>query len=297
MAHTFLPDRPVDEARSLYEVEQGRLPLRAQRRIAEMNAMQRPIFTSTLSPSEMVVAKTVGLTPVSQVMGSSIFHVGFRGYAGWGGGELIPLTQAYERARLLALSRMEQEAMLLGAHAVLDVRFVGRGFDWGEDLIEYTAIGTAVRLEGAPPPQRPALTLLTTDEFVKVRHAGYWPVGIAMGNCFYYDRHADCMSEGAIYSSELTDHSEASRVTRGHAVSRFRASAHRFGADGVVGVRVHRVGWDREYEVNDTSHTSFHLDMMVWGTAVIRRGDAAPPPRPLLVVDLRDLSSRYGKHG
>src|SRR5215472_7011804 len=140
MPHQLLPDRPVDEARSRAAVEQGGIPFRAQRRIHEMSAAQRPIFTSTLSPSETVVARATGLEPISQVMGSSVYHVGFRGYVStWGGGELGALTVAYEHARSRALSRMQQEAAMLKAHAVIDVRFVGRGYDWGEDLIEFNA--------------------------------------------------------------------------------------------------------------------------------------------------------------
>ncbi len=298
--HQLLPDRPVDEAGSRQAVEQGGIPFRAQRRIHEMVGAQaqQPIFTSTLSPSETVVARATGLEPVSQVMGSSVYHVGFRGFVStWGGGELGPLTTAYEHARSRALSRMQQEAALLRAHAVIDVRFVSRGYEWGEDLIEFNAIGTAVRLRGAPPPQLPALTLLKADELWKLHNAGYWPVAIAMGNSFWYEPHCDCLSEGAFWSSELPMHTRASQQARDLAVGRFRHFAQHFKADGVVGVRVHRRGRDHEYESNDRSHTSFHLDMLVIGTAVVRRGDAGPAPRPQLVVDLRDLASRYGRHG
>jgi uncharacterized protein YbjQ (UPF0145 family) len=290
-----LPDRPVDENQSLAHLAQGGLPLRAQRRIHELVHAPRPVFTSTLSTNEMVIAKATGLTPVSQVMGSSIFHVGFASYTTWGGGELVSLTAAYDRARSLALSRMEQEARMLGAHLVVDTRFVGRGYDWAEDMIELTAIGTAVRIDGqAPAPldgpsggrpasggSSPALTLLSVDELYKLHRAGYWPVGIALGNCFWYVRHADCTSEGSWFSSELPMHTHASQTARNLAVSRFRAFAAHFKADGVVGVQVHRHAHDHEHD----GHTHFSVDMMVSGTAVVRRGAAAPPPRPKLVVD------------
>ena len=297
MPHPFLPDRPVDDARSHAELARGGIPLRAQRRIHELHASARPITTSTLSTSETVVARATGLTPISQVMGSSVFHVGFRGFATWAGGELVPLTTAYDRARALALSRMQQEAQLLGAHLVIDTRFLGRGYAWGEDLIEFTAVGTAVRIDGQPPPALPVLTLLTADELYKLHRAGYWPVAIAMGNCFFYARHADCVSEGSWFSSELPVHTNASQVARDLAVHRFRAFAAHFGAHGVVGVKVQRNARDHEYESNNTSHTAFSLDLVVMGTAVVRRGNAEPPPRPPVTVDLRDRPVRYGKHG
>jgi hypothetical protein len=81
------------------------------------------------------------------------------------------------------------------------------------------------------------------------------------------------------------------------AVQRFHNFAAHFKADGVVGVRVKRTGRDREYESNNVSHTSFHMDLVVTGTAVTRRDATKTPPRPQLVVDLRDIPSHYGTHG
>jgi uncharacterized protein YbjQ (UPF0145 family) len=298
-ARPFLPDRPVDEQASFAHVQQGGLPLRAQRRIQETRASGRPIFTSTLSPSETLVAGLTGLEPISQVMGSSVYHVGFRGYVdAWDGGELTPLTAAYEHARSLALSRMQQEAQLLGAHVVVDVRFLSRGYDWAGDLLEFTAVGTAVRIRSLPQAgpagqaAPPALTLLAADELWKLYQAGYWPVAIAMGNAFYYSRHADCAGEGNCWSSELPEHTLASATARDLAVARFRAFAAHFHADGVVGVRVERDGRDEEWESNDTHHTSFSLDLVVMGTAVVRHGHPGTAPRPRLVVDLNDRVTR-----
>jgi uncharacterized protein YbjQ (UPF0145 family) len=282
----------AEDQASQQAVAQGGIPLRAQRRMAELGAARQGLFTSTLSPAETVVAKNAGLETVSQVMGSSTYHVGYSGYVStWAGGELAALTLAHERARLLALSRMEQEAMLLRAHAVIDTRFVARNYEWGEDLIEYTAIGTAVRFRDQPPPPRPALTLLKADEYAKLHHAGYAPLGIAMGNCFWFDPHADCTSDGNFFSCELPKHTQASQFTREYAVNRFRASAAKFqGAAGVLGVRVFRHVYSHEHE----GHCRLHVDLMIMGTAVARKAAPPDPPRPLLVVDLRDRGFKRG---
>lgn len=288
MPHPFLPDRPVDENESLRSLGQGGLPLRAQRRIWEHNQAPQPIFTSTFSAAEGVVASATGITPVSQVLGSSVYHVGFSAYSNYSGGELSALTLAYEQARSLALGRLQQEATLLRAHAVVDVRFERREFEWGAGLLEFQAIGTAVRLANAPLPERAALTLLSVDDLYKLHLAGYAPVAIAMGNCFWFEDHADCVSEGSWFSQELTSHTRAARQARVLALERFRHAARHFSAHGVVGTRVHRFGYDREYEVNDTTHTGFVLDLVVMGTAVVRRENPPPPPRPLLIVDLKD---------
>jgi len=286
----------TEDEQSQAILAQGGIPIRAQRRIHELTHGQRPIFTSTLTPSETVVARQTGLTAISQVMGSSIYHVGF-GLASYAGGEMAVLQHAYEHARSLALSRMQQEAALLGANLVLDVKFHGRGFEWSSDLIEFNAVGTAVRVQGMAPSQTPILTLLEPDELWKLHHAGYWPVGIAIGNSFWYEPHADCFGEGSWYSQELPTHTRAAQGARHNATERFRAFAHHLNAHGVVGVRVDRHGHDHEYEVNDSQHISFRLDLVVMGTAVVRRGDAATPPRPGLVVDLRDLPKTRFSHG
>jgi uncharacterized protein YbjQ (UPF0145 family) len=141
------------------------------------------------------------------------------------------------------------------------------------------------------------LTLLKADELYKLHHAGYWPVGIAIGNCFFYARHADCVGEGSWFSQELPVHTQASQTARDLAVQRFRAFAAHFHAHGVVGVKVHRHARDHEWESDGSSHTSFSLDLLVTGTAVVKRGNAEPPKRPRLVVDVRDRPNRYGKHG
>ncbi len=285
MPHPFLPDRPVDEAASRAIVDAGGIPLRAQRRIHEMNTSGHAVWTSTLSPSELVVASQTGIESISQVMGSSVYHVGFSGMTRtWTSGELTGLTHAYADARSRALSRMQQEATMMRAHAVVDVRFEGRGYDWASDLIEFTAIGTAVRLRGQPPPQQAVLTLLKTDELWKLHHAGYWPVAIAIGNCFWFDPHCDCTSETSIFSGELPMHTIASQTTRDLAVHRFREFAGHFGAHGVVGVQVERKAHDHEHE----GHTRFQIELVMMGTAVVRRHDAGEPPRPKLIVDLRD---------
>jgi uncharacterized protein YbjQ (UPF0145 family) len=289
LRHSFLADRPVDEAASKAHVEAGGLPLRAQRRIQELTTAGRPIFTSTLSPAETVVARATGLEPISQVMGSSIYHVGFP-FSPYitAVGELQYITHAYEQARSRALARMEQEAALLGAHVVVDVRFEGRGYAWAHDLIEFTAVGTAVRLHGQPPAARPALTLLQPDELSKLCHAGYWPLGIAMGNCFFYLPHADCRSENRVVSAELPQHTAASAQARDIAVARFQSQVQALSAHGVVGVKVSRKAQDHEYEINDRAHTGFRVEIVALGTAVVKRAQAAAPPRPLLVMDLRD---------
>ena len=55
------------------------------------------------------------------------------------------LTQAMYHARELAMTRMEEEADQLGADGIVAVRLDVSRREWGGDLAEFIAIGTAVR--------------------------------------------------------------------------------------------------------------------------------------------------------
>src|SRR5438045_1104502 len=116
----------AEQAASLEALERGGLPLRAQQRLAELGA-GGGLFTSDLSVNEFALGREIGLRPLAQVMGSSIYHVGWQQNPGvWGGWqaagvsqELTTLSEAWNSARQRAFSRLEQEARLLGAHAVV----------------------------------------------------------------------------------------------------------------------------------------------------------------------------------
>ena len=73
--------------------------------------------------NEFALGEASGLRPVAQVMGSSIYHVGWQqspgAWAGWQASgvsqELTTLSEAWNTARRRAFSRLAQEATLLGA--------------------------------------------------------------------------------------------------------------------------------------------------------------------------------------
>src|SRR5256886_4359654 len=88
-------------------IEAGGLPLQAQRRLSEEVAAGHPLFSSDLSTNEFLLARKLGYTALSQVMGSSIYHVGWqftRNYT-WNtsASELTTLTHAHTHATQLAM--------------------------------------------------------------------------------------------------------------------------------------------------------------------------------------------------
>ena len=74
-------------------------------------------------------------------------------------------------ARELAMTRMEEEADQLGADGIVGVRLeIGR-YDWGADLAEFIAVGTAVKhREGVlhrAPNGRPFTSDLSGQDFAR----------------------------------------------------------------------------------------------------------------------------------
>ncbi len=267
--------------------EQGGLPDRARQRVTEAAREEDHLFTTTFSVSEMAIARMAGYEPIGQVMGSSIYHLGWQGGSSWGGGEVTTLTHAHRAARDLALGRMQEEATILGAHAVVGVDLTMKGYGFAADFVEFTAVGTAVRAQGAPAVAGPpALTNLSAQDLYKLELSGYWPRGIALGNCVWYDRHCDCRSDGTWWNRSLPGHNNCIAQARGNANHRFAQDVDRLGADSAVAVTLQRRFHQHEYEINDTSHTAFRVEVLLLGTAIMRHREPRLP-RPRLVLDLR----------
>src|SRR2546430_1725002 len=119
------------------------LPEHAKERLAEMR--EHHFFTSDLSVNEFLLVKEAGFQPLGLVMGSSIFHIGVQQIRQGVNEELTMLTQALYSARELAMVRMEEEADELGADGVVAVRLTLNVHAWGANVIEFMAIGTAVK--------------------------------------------------------------------------------------------------------------------------------------------------------
>ena len=112
---------------------------------ARLQQNKAGLFTSDLSVNEFLLVKQAGFEPLGLVVGSSIYHIGIQ-VSGWKKSqEMTVLSEAMYGARQLAMTRMEEEADQLGADGVVGVRLdIGR-YEWGQDMAEFIAIGTAVK--------------------------------------------------------------------------------------------------------------------------------------------------------
>ncbi|MBV9468916.1 MAG: heavy metal-binding domain-containing protein [Abitibacteriaceae bacterium] len=287
-------------------IEAGGLPLNATARLQEQASRQgtpQHFFTSDLSVNELSLTRQAGYHPLGQVMGSSVYHVGWQWRTqSWRNGvwqtgasyELDVMTQAFYHARHLALGRLQQEAQLLGATGVVGVRLERKEYEWGVGLLEFAAIGTAIRETTAPRPTKatqPFVGNLSGEEFWTLRQAGYRPVGFAIGNCSYYaipSWNTQWATQGGIFNSsswqnmELTEYTQGLYNARELAMERMEAEARAVGADGIIGADVHV---EAEPVEIDTGNNQHRTDMLYHFTAIGTSIVSAPhPPRQLSIT-------------
>ncbi|HEY8318353.1 MAG TPA: heavy metal-binding domain-containing protein [Amnibacterium sp.] len=266
------------------DLSQVTLPGDASKRLAE----GRRLFTSDLSVNEFLLVRQAGFRPVGLVLGSSVYHVGLQ-VGRWSKNmELDKLSQAMYHARELAMTRMEAEADQLGADGIVGVRLEIEFKEYGNDLAEFVAIGTAVVADEAPPTGTwrnsrglPFTSDLSGQDFWTLIQAGYAPLGLVMGSCVYHIAHQGILSTMSNIGAnvEIPQFTEALYDARELAMGRMQTEAEYLAAEGIVGVQLlslpHRWG----------GHTT---EFFAIGTAVRPLRDDHVIATPSLVLPLTD---------
>jgi len=257
---------------------EGGVPLDAVSRLRRMRGEGgAPLFTSDLSVSEFVLLEQMGWRPLGLVLGSSIYHVGIQYGNFYQNQELQYLTAAMYEARDLAMSRMEEEADVLGADGIVGVRLEVGGYAWAENALEFTAIGTAVKAPAGNEVWRthdgkPFTSDFSVQDFYKlVTSTGYVPRELVLGNCVYHIAHQGFsqMMRTLGTNVELQNYTEAIYDARELAMARMQSEAEGHGADGIVGMQI----------VEKTHIWNPHvIEFMAIGTSVEKRGEPKTVP-------------------
>jgi uncharacterized protein YbjQ (UPF0145 family) len=250
------------------------------------------LFTSDLSVNEFLLVREAGFRPLGLVLGSSIYHVGFQ-FGQWNKNqELDGLSAAMYEARELAMSRMGAEADVLGADGIVGVRLEIDFKEFGNDLAEFIAVGTAVKADEAHSAApdgtgwrnnqaKPFTSDLSGQDFWTLLQAGYAPLGMVMGSCVYHIAHQRFWQSTANIGRnvEVPLFTEALYDARELAMSRMQAEAEALGAEGIVGVQLLSLGhrWG--------GHTT---EFFAIGTAVRPLRDDHTIAAPQLVLPLTD---------
>jgi uncharacterized protein YbjQ (UPF0145 family) len=285
---------------SAAEIAAGRLPLRAQWRIAEQRARrdrgEPGSFTSDLTVQEFAAIRAVGFSPVGQVLGSAVYNVGWSytgcGYVygglggfsgGWSAAPVVPVPatqQLLNEARHRAVERMRTECAGLGGDGVVGVRLALQPFY--DNGLEFIAIGTAVRADGDRRPKRPFTSDLSGQDFAKLIRSGWVPVALVqgVGAVIRHDDWRTRTQQSAWANTEIAGTTQLVHAARDQARVSMAADGRRYGGHTVLLQRMDlRVRGQRcagAQEGEDHTATAF-----LWGTAVVpfktRASLDAPP--------------------
>jgi uncharacterized protein YbjQ (UPF0145 family) len=255
------------------------LPEHARDRLQGMR--EHHFFTSDLSVNEFLLVKEAQFQPLGLVMGSSIYNIGAQDIRPGVSEELTQLTQALYSARELAMARLEEEADALGADGVVAVRLTFNIHAWSANVIEFLAIGTAVKslaeqhFRGAEG--RPFTSDLSGQDFWTLLNAGYRPLGFVMGNCVY--NVAQGSNATPTENGELAGPTQALYDARELAMERMQVEAEALEAKGIVGVIV-----------DENNHTwgPGVLEFSAVGTAVVPIREDHHIAKPALVLTVGD---------
>lgn len=144
---------------------------------------QSPV-TSDLTNEEMWNLVHLGYMPLQLVLGVSVYSLGLVGgitaaFKGLARGEISELTSLIYEARENAISKIAQDARAIGADDVVGVKVYV--YDLGNGIIEFLAIGTAVkRIPGLTTnsPQLPSQSVIVDkDTFVNLAETEMSKIG------------------------------------------------------------------------------------------------------------------------
>jgi hypothetical protein len=228
-------------------------------------------WIATMTPAELLLARSHGIRPIATVSGTCWYHYGYS----W--------THGHAEGWHHALARVRREAQQAGANAVVDAKLHTTRLPLGHSM-DYTLVGTAVRIDGLPPSTDPVVATVPALEFVRLLEAGIVPVGIAIGAEYDW---LNSWSEPLLTSGNrpVTDLSKFWETIRRAAIRELHQDVARSG-DGVLAHThlAHLLKFEDPVRILGR--------FIVIGTVVHTRqsaADALPDIRP--VVDMRDDES------
>jgi uncharacterized protein YbjQ (UPF0145 family) len=267
------------------EITASSLPAEALKRLSQLEGGpdQGALFTSDLSVNEFFLVEESGFEPLGLVVGTSIYHVGIQVVRWAASRELEILTHAMYHARELAMARMEAEAAELGADGIVGVRLDIQFYEWGSNMAEFIAIGTAVRHRNGgrwrTHDGKPFTSDLSGQDFWTLLQTGRRPVALVMGNCVYHVAHRRAFRAAAqaYRNVELPNFTQAIYTARELAMERMQTEAQQVKAQGVVGI-----------QITEKNHVWGHhaIEFFAIGTAVARYKERGAVLKPRMVLNL-----------
>lgn len=276
------------DKQSQEQLAKGGLTVNAEKRLADLK--QNPnLFTSDLSVSEFALCSSLGIKPLGQVNGATVYQTAGQ-RPPWLSGELSYMTRTAQKVRQLVFSRLQQEAALLGADAVAGVHLAQREVGAQQEIVEWAASGTAISWNRIKTHNAPLLCALSLQELWALHQSGYVPVGLAAETCAYYSRgdkrflnsvlrapYSALPERDKPYSKWLNREDAGLTMgiyqARAKAMQRLETEAAQSQAVGVIGIQWEiKIDIREEGDINDTFRQDASLSVAVLGTAITSVG-------------------------
>jgi hypothetical protein len=263
------------QADILMNLRGGRVPTGAMERL-QAAATGRAPWIATLSPAELGIVRSHGLKPIATVTATCWLHYGWS----W--------TLGHQQGWEQALARLAQEAKACGANAVLDVKMRTIPVQM-EESMDFSLIGTAVKMDGLPPSSDPVIATVPALEFVKLLEADVVPTGIAIGAHYEWLRDWSGYAANPRYwfNTEATQLSGLWDTVRHRAHANLRESARPRG-NGVLANLNFSQMFEVEREQGEVKYKEYLARHIVIATTVDARRGTPFPHEIKMVVDMKD---------
>ncbi|HEY2345953.1 MAG TPA: heavy metal-binding domain-containing protein [Xanthomonadaceae bacterium] len=128
-------------------------------------------WIATMAPGELRIAQSHRIRPITAVSATCWMHFG------------APATEGHLQGWEAAVRRLREEALQAGANAVVDVKMRSIALGTGTSM-EFSLVGTAVKVDGLPPSTDPVVATVPALELVKLLEAEVIPTGLVVGGWF-----------------------------------------------------------------------------------------------------------------
>jgi uncharacterized protein YbjQ (UPF0145 family) len=278
-------------------LESGQILPRAKHRIEHHIASGGRFFSTDMTAKEHLLIEECGVQPLGQVIGSAFVRIGKYLLNNRATGEIDLISDAHRMAREKAVSRMTQEAKLYGADGIVSVRLKSERVSYFSDTIEFTAIGTSVKVHGWEPQDlydAPFTSELSAQEFWQLIHAGYRPVSLVFGISAYYihsNMETNFLTQSGwtmTQNQEVKEWSQGIYAARDRAISWLQKDIEKVNADGCIGMTVICDQERNDYTVGNRECTDLLVTFTAIGSSIrkLTRPHKLIERKPLTVLNL-----------
>jgi len=207
-------------------------------------------FTSSANGQELYCQLDAGFQPVQFVFGNVAYSIGAAGgiigsLKSMARGEIREFSDVFNQTRHLALQRISQEAVAVGANAVVGIETRTMVFQGAHEML---MLGTASRHGqlAAGHNQQPVTSDLTNEEMWNLVNMGYLPLKLVLGTAVYSLGVMGGIKAAfaSLSRGEVNDLTTLVYDAREHAIGLIADEANAIGADDVVGIKtyIHELG-------------------------------------------------------